>query len=287
MNKGKPTYQELEKRLALAEPIVEALKHHEVDAVVGREKIAFLLLREVEQALRQSDAGFRAMFDLSGVGMFQADSPAFRFTRINQKFCEIVGFSPQELLAKTYISLTHPQDRRRDLSGLARVFRAKTNSWSIEKRCVRKDGSIIWVGVNGAALRDGNGRVINIMAMVSDITARKRAEQVLRNRSEQLRKLASELTLAERRESRRIARILHDHIRKLLGGAKHHKVPLKQIEEKTVRHVLKDVQKFIDQSIGLSRDRLDKGKPMRLKKRAAPKEFRESARSSKKPRPAP
>src|SRR5271170_4324340 len=158
MSQSRPSYQELQKRLAVAEPIVEALKHHEVDAVVGNEKIAFLLLREVEQALRHSDAGFRAMFELSGVGMFQADSPAFRFTRVNQKFCEMAGYSPEELLTKTYISLTHPQDRLRDMNGLARVLRAKTDSWSIEKRCVRKDGSVIWVGVNGAALREESGR---------------------------------------------------------------------------------------------------------------------------------
>ena len=181
MSKSKPTYQELEKRLAAAEPIIEALKHHEVDAVVGEEKIAFLLLREVEEALRISDAGFRAMFELSGIGMVQADAPAFRFTRVNQKFCEIAGYSAEELLTKTYIGLTHPQDRQRDMSELTRVLRGKADSWSIEKRCVRKDGSVVWVGVNGAVLRDGTGRAVRIMAMISDITASKQAEQELRD----------------------------------------------------------------------------------------------------------
>jgi PAS domain S-box-containing protein len=173
MNKKKPTYQELEKRLAAAEPIIEALKNHEVDAVVGEEKIAFLLLREVEEALRISDAGFRAMFDLCGIGMVQADTPAFRFTRVNQKFCEMAGYSAEELLTRTYIDLTHPQDRRRDMSNLALVLRGKADSWFIEKRCVRKDGSVIRVGVNGAVLRDDAGRAVRIMAMISDLTASK------------------------------------------------------------------------------------------------------------------
>ena len=181
MSKTKPTYQELEKRLAAAEPIVEALKRHEVDAVVGEEKIAFLLLREVGEALLNSEAGFRAMFELSGVGMVQADTPDFRFTRINQKFCEIAGYCAEELLTKTYIDLTHPQDRRRDMKGLARVLRGKNDSWSIEKRCICKDGSVIWVGVHGAVLRDNTGQAIRIMAMFSDITARKQAEQELRD----------------------------------------------------------------------------------------------------------
>ena len=122
MNKRKPTYQELETRLAAAESIVEALKDQEVDAVVGEDKIAFLLLREVEEALRISDAGFRAMFELSGAGIVQADTPGFRFTRVNQKFCEIVGYSAEELLAETYVGLTDPQDRRRDMRNLRRCF---------------------------------------------------------------------------------------------------------------------------------------------------------------------
>ena len=66
--------------------------------------------------MRISDAGFRAMFELSGVGMIQADAPGFRFTRVNQKFCEIAGYSAEELLTKTYIGLTHPEDRQRDMT---------------------------------------------------------------------------------------------------------------------------------------------------------------------------
>ena len=175
MSIRRPTYHELEKRLAVAEPIVEALKHHEVDAIVGENKIVFLLFREVTEALQNSEAGFRTMFELSGIGMFQADTPAFRFTRVNQKFCEMTAYSAEELLTKTYIGLTHPQDRRRDMNELTRVLRAKTDSWSIEKRCVRKDGGIIWVGVNGAVIRDDTGRAVRIMAMISEITARKSA----------------------------------------------------------------------------------------------------------------
>ncbi len=179
MSNTKPTYQELEKRLAAAESIVKALKNHEVDAVVGEKSIAFLLLSEVEKALRISDAGFRAIFELSGIGMIQADAPGFRFTRVNQKFCEITGYAAEELQSKTYIGLTHPEDRRRDMTDLARILRGQANSWSIEKRCVRKDGILIWAGIHGAVLRDDTGRAVKIVAMVSDITASKQAEQEL------------------------------------------------------------------------------------------------------------
>ncbi len=183
MKRSRPTYQDLEKRVAAAEPVVAALKHDEVDAVVGHEKISFLLLREVGEELRNSDAAFRAMFELSGVGMVQAVAPAFRFTRVNQRFCKIVGYSAEELLTKTYIDLTHPRDRQRDMKRLTRVLRGKTDSWCIEKRCIRKDGGFIWVSVNGTVLRNEAGHVVRMVVIFSDITVLKQAKQVLRDRS--------------------------------------------------------------------------------------------------------
>ena len=188
MKKTKPTYQQLEKRLSAVEPIIEALKRQQVDAVVGEEKIAFLLLRKVEEAWLESDGEFSAMFNLDGIGMIQADPPAFRFTRVNPKSCEITGYSAEELLTKSYIGLTHPQDRKRDLKEIARVIRGKTDAWSIEKRCVRKDGRVIWVSVHGFALRDPAGRAVKIMAMVEDISTRKQAEQRQRDALESVKK---------------------------------------------------------------------------------------------------
>ncbi|MEI8194392.1 MAG: PAS domain S-box protein [Phycisphaerae bacterium] len=193
MSQRRPTYQELEKRLAVAEPIIEVLKRHEVDAVVGEEKITFLLLREVEYALLNSDAELRTMFELSGIGMFQADTPALRFAQVNQKFCEMAGYAAAELLTKTYLGLTHPHDCQRDMNGIAPVLRGQSDTWSIEKRCLRKDGSTIWVSVHGAAVRDDTGRIVRIVAMINDLTARKETEQELRDQAAQLRKLTAEL----------------------------------------------------------------------------------------------
>lgn len=205
MSRAKPTYQELEKRLALAEPIIEALKRQEVDAVVGEEKIAFLLLRKVEEAWLESNGEFSAMFDLDGIGMIQADAPDFRFTRVNSKFCDITGYSVEELLTKTYIGLTHPQDRKRDLKEVARVIFGKSDSWSIEKRCVRKNGRVIWVSVHGTALRDPAGRAVRILAMVEDIKARKQTElhEPKTAASKKTRKSASRRASDKRRPSSR------------------------------------------------------------------------------------
>jgi PAS domain S-box-containing protein len=194
MSKAKPTYQQLEKRLAEIEPVIEALRRHEVDAVVGEGKVAFLLLKGVEEALMESEREFRAMFDLSGVGMAQADAPAFRFTRVNPRLCAITGYSAEELLTKTWLEPTHPEDHRMDMRALTRVLRGKTDRWSMEKRCVRKDGGIIWVNVNGTALRDGVGRTVRIVAMIEDVTARKQMEQELRDSYKEMERRGQERT---------------------------------------------------------------------------------------------
>lgn len=229
MRKIKPTYQELVKRLAAAEPIVAALKHHEVDAVVGDEKIAFLLLRKVEEAWLESHGELSAMFDLNGIGMVQADSPSFQFSRVNPKFCETMGYQATELLSKTYIGLTHPQDRNRDLKALSQVIRGKTDTWSLEKRCVRKGGGAIWVMVHGFALRNHSGQVVRIMAMVEDITERKQAEQRQREALEplkiQLKERAAEMAqlvkslrgqVARRDMADKVLRAIHEFVERAI-----------------------------------------------------------------------
>ena len=193
MTRNMPTYQELLTRLVAAEPIVEALKRHEVDAVVGQEKLAFLLLGEVREELVSCEEAFRALFGLPGVGMIQADAPAFRINKANEKFCQIIGFSTEELLDKTWIGLTHPLDRPRNMKLLASVIRGKADAWSLEKRCIRKNGGTVWVSVNGAALRNESGRVVRILVMITDITAVKEAAAKLRARSAQLSRLTAEL----------------------------------------------------------------------------------------------
>ena len=268
MRKTKPTYRQLEKRLATVEPIIEALKRQEVDAVVGEEKIAFLLLRKVEEAWLENSGEFSSMFDLEGIGMIQADPPAFRFTRVNPKFCEIAAYSAEELLTKTYIGLTHPQDRQRELKEVARVIRGKTDSWSIEKRCVRKDGRVIWVDVHAAALRGSSGQVIRITAMIQDVTARKQAEQQQRDAQERLKKQLQERTA----EMSQMLRSLRSQVAK----------------RKPANQLLRAIQELIDRCIGSIGDKSSAGRGRPVpRKEASLKKTRKSVsrRSAAKPRP--
>jgi PAS domain S-box-containing protein len=114
----------------------------------------------------------RAMFELSGAGMALAEALIGRFTDVNGTFCEITGYGADELLGLTFRDITHPDDRQRDVESFERVLRGETDRWSIEKRCLRKDGGIRWVLVSGRLLRDEKGHPARTVAIIQDITER-------------------------------------------------------------------------------------------------------------------
>lgn len=140
-----------------------------------------------EQALRASESDFRSLFELSAVGVAQADPDTGRFTRVNRRFCELTGHTEAELLRRRVADLTHPEDRPAELATLAPLFRGERDEWSLEKRYVRADGSTIWVYVAGRFVRDRDGGLRRTIAGVIDITARRQAEAALREAEQALR----------------------------------------------------------------------------------------------------
>jgi PAS domain S-box-containing protein len=130
---------------------------------------------------------FRLLFELSAVGAAQV-SPEGRYVRVNQKYCEMLGYSEQELLHRTVLDVTHPDDREASAVKLTSSFNAgKPEEYSVEKRYIRKDGEIVWALVKWRILRDENGKPIHTVANVEDITARRQAEDALKAREAQLR----------------------------------------------------------------------------------------------------
>jgi PAS domain S-box-containing protein len=132
-----------------------------------------------EEALRASEAEYRAIFELAGVGNAQSDPETGRLVRVNPKFCEITGYPAEELLGKTFLEITHPDDRDKDFELFQRMISGE-DDYSVEKRYVRKDGRVAWVSVNATAVRDDDGRPVRTAAVIQDITERKRAEEDLR-----------------------------------------------------------------------------------------------------------
>lgn len=132
-------------------------------------------------ALRNSEAEFRCLFELSVLGSAQADPLTGRLLRVNQKLCEITGYSAEELLALSFIDFTHPDDRESNWQGYRAAMTGETDLFVVDKRYVRKDGSIVWVNVQLNAVRDEQNHVIRSTAVIQDITIQKQAEAALRD----------------------------------------------------------------------------------------------------------
>jgi diguanylate cyclase (GGDEF)-like protein/PAS domain S-box-containing protein len=141
--------------------------------------------KRVDAGLRRSEAELRTIFDITAVGMAQTD-PSGRYLRVNRKFCEITGYTAEELLGKVFSEITHPEDRERDSTAFRRLMEGDVLEYLSEKRYVRKDGSAIWVNVSAALLRDEAGGPLRLVAVIEDITARRRSEQAIRNLNAQL-----------------------------------------------------------------------------------------------------
>jgi PAS domain S-box-containing protein len=136
--------------------------------------------RKAEEAFRQSEEQQRTSFELSTVGMSQADPLTGRFLRVNNRLCEITGYVRDELLSKTVRDLTHPEDREAEWAKFERMLQGETDEYRAEKRYIRKDGQVIWVLVTARAIRNTIGKPIITTAIIIDITERKQAEEALR-----------------------------------------------------------------------------------------------------------
>ena len=130
--------------------------------------------KRAEEALRDRESQFRAFFETEAVGAAEVDLNG-RYVQVNQRYCQITGYSREELLGMSPVDLTHPEDRDADQP----YFQAQVPILDIEKRYIRKDGSVIWVQVTAAMIRDCEGNVLRSAGVIQDITERKRAEEAL------------------------------------------------------------------------------------------------------------
>ncbi|MET0343136.1 MAG: PAS domain S-box protein [Polyangiales bacterium] len=125
--------------------------------------------------LQRSEAELRATFELAAVGMAQIDARTGRFLRVNQRLCELTGYDAETLERMTFSDLTHPDDRARDFHEFACMVNGQHPAYQIEKRCVRRDGEVLWLQVTGAVVQDGREPSRSI-AMHVDVSARRRSE---------------------------------------------------------------------------------------------------------------
>ncbi|HEY6562329.1 MAG TPA: PAS domain S-box protein [Polyangiaceae bacterium] len=140
------------------------------------------LEKEAEQAraqLRESEERFRLAFEEAPIGMALLALDG-RFVRVNRVLCEIVGYSAEELTELTFQAITHPDDLNSDLTLARQLYDGEIPRYQLEKRYIRKDGTVVDILLSGSIMRSRAGEPLRYIAQIEDITERKRLERELR-----------------------------------------------------------------------------------------------------------
>ena len=136
--------------------------------------------KQAEMALQEINERFRATFEQAAVGIAQ-NSLDGKFVRANQKYCDIMGYSEAELLLKSFADITHPEDREKDNENTKLLFSGELQTFTMEKRYIRKDGEIVWANLAVSLARDFLGEPQYVIGVVQDISDRKRSETQLQS----------------------------------------------------------------------------------------------------------
>lgn len=132
-----------------------------------------------EEALKKSEALFRSYFELPLHGI-AITSTKKRWRQANDQLCAILGYSREEILRMTWTEMTHPDDLALDLAQFNRIMSGQIEQYKIEKRFIRKDGTVVWTTVSVGCVRKSDGDVDYIVCVIDDITERKKTEEALR-----------------------------------------------------------------------------------------------------------
>ncbi|MBC8503702.1 MAG: PAS domain S-box protein [Chloroflexi bacterium] len=142
-----------------------------------------------EQTLFESEYRFRVIFEQAAVGVALIRSKTGEYIRVNQRFGDILGYSIDELQSKTYHEITHQDDLQTDNDNLEKFFRGDTRALNVTKRYLHKDGSIIWVNINGSTLWSENEEPDQHVTIIEDITERTLVESDLRESEAKLQSI--------------------------------------------------------------------------------------------------
>ena len=155
-------------------------------------------VRQRERELSESERKFREAFDLVGIGLTQVDVEG-RFVVVNRRFCEMLGYSRDELIGKRFEEITHPDDRGEDEDVTSEAARSEAQSSTLisrQKRYLRKDGSVMWAQRSGVAVRSALGEPLYGLGSIEDVSQYHASQETLRALNESLRAIVETSPLA-------------------------------------------------------------------------------------------
>ena len=143
----------------------------------------FADLKNTEESLRESEGRFRALFEQAAAGVAEIDIKTGRFLTVNRRLCEMAGRTEEELLNTTFQAITHPEDLQLHVEKTRMMLAGKIDHYSLENRYLRKDGEAVWVEITVSLLWKRGETPGQNIAVIQDITDRKRMEEEMREMS--------------------------------------------------------------------------------------------------------
>ncbi|MBX2864887.1 MAG: PAS domain S-box protein [Leptolyngbyaceae cyanobacterium MAG.088] len=146
---------------------------------ITERKQAELSLQVAQDKIVQKEALFRNTFEQAAVGIVHV-SPTGKLLRVNQRYCDIVGHPKTELLNLEFQVITHPEDVETNLAYFQQALAGQIKTYRMEKRYLRKDGTVTWANLTGTLVRQQTGKPDYFIGVIEDINARKKTEEMLR-----------------------------------------------------------------------------------------------------------
>jgi PAS domain S-box-containing protein len=135
--------------------------------------------KNVEQSIRENEKRFQTIFEQAAVGVAQIDSNTGQFIHINKRYASIIGYTIEEMKNISFKEITYPEDLQEYLGNMSRILKDKTRKFSMEKRYIHKNGSMIWVNLTVSPLWNPGEKPTYHIAVVEDITEHKKNEKLI------------------------------------------------------------------------------------------------------------
>jgi len=135
-------------------------------------------IKQTQEELRESESRFRSMFNSAATGIANC-TPQGHYLQANAAFCAMLGYTEEELLARDFTSVTHPDDLTRNRKLLNELLTGQSQSYVLEKRYLKKNGDIAWTSQSVSAVHAASGEISMLIIVAEDITERKRLEEHL------------------------------------------------------------------------------------------------------------
>ena len=171
----------LREEVALAEPLLRSAD--EVAREVTRWEPGLRLYEGTEsesqrniEAIRHGEARFRAIFENAAIGIARV-APDGHWLEVNQRLCDIFGYSREELMTKTFVDITYSDDLEPDMKNVRRLLAGEIGNYSMEKRFYRKDGSVVWANLTVSLARKADGEPDYFISFIEDISAKKKPKK--------------------------------------------------------------------------------------------------------------